>query len=351
MQNKSEILLPDTEYSSNEDIILFCEKILAENIKTSDVLRTLDVYKELTKLLLEKFKSTNQQTKKLIKISDSTQNKLFLAKEKLKAQNDLILHQNSELQKLNDEKDKYLSIINSELQSAFKYVLSLIPQPIDYNSIKTFWRFIPSSALGGDAFGYHWLDKSNISFYLIDVSGHGVGPALHSVSIINLIKNQNLIGVDYYSPESVISELNNSFLMSEHEGLYFTMWYGVYNIETRELKYSGAGHPPALILSGNKEIIRLKEENFVVGAIKNMNYKSDSLFIPSNSNLMIYSDGVYEIKMNNGNMMTIEDLFHFIQNNIDEKGSEIDKLYNYLLDTSSTNNLDDDFSFLRVEIK
>ena len=66
---------------------------------------------------------------------------------------------------------------------------------------------------------------------------------------------------------------------------------------------------------------------------------------------MIYSDGVYEIKKKNGEMMTIEDLFNFIQNNIDENGSEIDKLYNYLIDNTSSENLDDDFSYLRVEIK
>ena len=250
MIDKAEILLSDNDYTSNEDIIKFCEDRLSDNdIEAIEL-------KKITHLLLEKFKRTNQQTNKLIKISDNTQKKLFQTKEKLKEQNELILNQNTELKKLNNEKDRYLAIINNELQSAFKYVLSLIPQPAVYENIKTFWKFIPSSALGGDAFGYHWLDKSNFSFYLLDVSGHGVGPALHSVSIINLIKNQNLHGVDYFSPDSVISELNNSFQMSLHEDLYFTMWYGVYNTETRELKYSGAGHPPALIISQNKEILR-----------------------------------------------------------------------------------------------
>jgi len=345
MIDKAEILLSDNDYTSNEDIIKFCEDRLSDNdIEAIEL-------KKITHLLLEKFKRTNQQTNKLIKISDNTQKKLFQTKEKLKEQNELILNQNTELKKLNNEKDRYLAIINNELQSAFKYVLSLIPQPAVYENIKTFWKFIPSSALGGDAFGYHWLDKSNFSFYLLDVSGHGVGPALHSVSIINLIKNQNLHGVDYFSPDSVISELNNSFQMSLHEDLYFTMWYGVYNTETRELKYSGAGHPPALIISQNKEILRLNDDNFVVGAVKNIKYKSDTINIPENSNLMIYSDGVYEIKKKNGEMMTIEDLFNFIQNNIDENGSEIDKLYNYLIDNTSSENLDDDFSYLRVEIK
>jgi len=352
--NNPDKLFSDNEYTSNEEVISFYEKVLAEHgsayiddgadNSSSNLL-------ELIRFLLERFKHINQQTNKLIKISDNTQNKLFQTKEKLKEQNELILSQNTELKRLNDEKDKYLKIINNELQSAFKYVFSLIPAPAVYDSIKTFWKFIPSSALGGDAFGYHWLDKTNFSFYLLDVSGHGVGPALHSVSIINLIKNQNLTGVDYMSPDSVISELNNMFQMSLHEDLYFTMWYGVYNTETRVLKYTGAGHPPALMILENKEIIRLNEDNFVVGAIKNMNYKSDTIMIPKNSNLIIYSDGVYEIKKKDGNMMTIEDLFNFLQYNIDKDGTEINKLYNYLLDNTLSKNLDDDFSFLRVEIK
>jgi hypothetical protein len=45
------------------------------------------------------------------------------------------------------------------------------------------WRFIPSASLGGDSFGYHWIDEDHFAAYLIDVSGHGWVAALLSVSV------------------------------------------------------------------------------------------------------------------------------------------------------------------------
>ena len=54
---------------------------------------------------------------------------------------------------------------------------SLLPDKLKKGLIKTDWRFVPSAELGGDSFGYHWLDDDHFAFYLLDVSGHGVGAA------------------------------------------------------------------------------------------------------------------------------------------------------------------------------
>ena len=66
------------------------------------------------------------------------------------------------------------------------YVLSLLPAPISSGPVHVDWHFQPSAQLGGDAFGYYWLDPGTFIFYLMDVSGHGVGPAMHSVTVMNV---------------------------------------------------------------------------------------------------------------------------------------------------------------------
>jgi hypothetical protein len=53
--------------------------------------------------------------------------------------------------------------------------------------VRTRWSFVPSASLGGDSFGYHWLDDDRLAIYLLDVCGHGVGPALLSVSVMNAL--------------------------------------------------------------------------------------------------------------------------------------------------------------------
>ena len=75
----------------------------------------------------------------------------------------------------------------------------------------TDWQFIPSVELGGDAFGYHWLDSDHLAIYLLDVCGHGVKAALLSISAINVLRNQTLSSTDFLSPSEVLAGLTRSF--------------------------------------------------------------------------------------------------------------------------------------------
>ncbi len=78
-----------------------------------------------------------------------------------------------------------------DLAQAAKYVISLFPERLS-GEITTDWMFIPSVTLGGDAFGYHWIDADHLAMYLLDVCGHGVQAALLSISAINVLRNQTL---------------------------------------------------------------------------------------------------------------------------------------------------------------
>ena len=115
------------------------------------------------------------------------------------------------------------------MKQAAHYVQSLLPDKLKKGDVITDWRFIPSAELGGDSFGYHWLDDDHFAFYLLDVSGHGVGSALLSVSAMNALRSQALPQTDFRVPGQVLAALNNAFQMEQQNGLFFTIWYGVYN--------------------------------------------------------------------------------------------------------------------------
>src|SRR6516162_205852 len=138
----------------------------------------------------------------------------------------------------------------NEIKQAAHYVRSLLPEKLKKGDVRTNWRFVPSAELGGDSFGYHWLDDDHFAIYLLDVSGHGVGSALLSVSAMNALRSQALPQTDFRLPGQVLAALNNAFKMEEQNGLFFTIWYGVYNKSARRIDYSGGGHPPALLFHG-----------------------------------------------------------------------------------------------------
>ena len=135
----------------------------------------------------------------------------------------------------------------SELSEAAEYVTSLLPEKLS-TPVATDWRYIPSSQLGGDSFGYHWIDDDHLAIYLLDVCGHGVGAALLSVSVLNFLRSGTMHEEEARKPSSVLAHLNTTFLMGRHNDMYFSLWYGVYNTRRQELEFSSGGHPPAILL-------------------------------------------------------------------------------------------------------
>ncbi len=141
--------------------------------------------------------------------------------------------------------EQALDHLDGELAQAAQYVFSLLPEPVTQGDIRIDWRLVPSKALGGDSLGYHWVDDYHLAIYLVDVCGHGVGAALHSLSVINVLRSQSLPDTDFLSPREVLTGLNRMFPMEKHNGMFFTIWYGVYEKSSSNLTYAGAGHPPA----------------------------------------------------------------------------------------------------------
>jgi PAS domain S-box-containing protein len=147
------------------------------------------------------------------------------------------------------EKSEDLKRLNNELSDAAGYVKTVLPTAITSGTLLTDWRFIPSVSLGGDSFGYHWIDDDHFAVYLLDVSGHGWGAALLSVSVINVLRSHALPETDFCDPQQVLSSLNNAFPGDQHNDMFFTIWYGVYNKSSGKMVYSSGGHPPALLFS------------------------------------------------------------------------------------------------------
>ena len=125
----------------------------------------------------------------------------------------------------------------ADLQGAASYVRSALPPRLDADQgwVVTDWTFIASAELGGDFFGYHWIDDDHFAIYLLDVCGHGVGPAMLSMSAHNALRQKTLPDTDFRRPGEVLKALNRAFPMAKNQNKFFTIWYGVYDTRTRRL--------------------------------------------------------------------------------------------------------------------
>ncbi len=243
----------------------------------------------------------------------------------------------------------------NEMDQAAHYVRSLLPDKLKKGDIRTDWRFVPSAELGGDSFGYHWLDDDHFAFYLLDVSGHGVGSALLSVSAMNALRSQALPQTDFRSPGQVLGALNNAFQMDQQNGLYFTIWYGVYHKPSRRIDYSGGGHPPAFLVNGpsadQAALEVLESTGPMVGAIPDLEFRTSSTQLQAFAKLYLYSDGVYEIERTDGSMWPFDDFVAFMkQGPHDQAGdSMMDRLIAYDRQIQGREEFVDDCSIVEMQ--
>jgi phosphoserine phosphatase RsbU/P len=239
-----------------------------------------------------------------------------------------------------------------ELADAAEYVKSMISQP-EEGPPRTAWRYIPSAQLGGDSFGYHWIDERRFAIYLLDVCGHGVGAALLSVSVIHVLRTQSLKGTDFGDPAKVLASLNEAFPMENNNNMFFTMWYGVFDRETRRLTYASGGHPPAVLLSGAAPEVavtsQLSTAGFLVGAMVGTSYDNAEVELGPFSSLFIFSDGVYEIiKQADGTMWELSEWIELIGERGREPGLNLDTIVEHVRTLQGADHLPDDFSLLQV---
>ncbi len=234
-----------------------------------------------------------------------------------------------------------------DVNRAARYVLSLLPAPLNASQVTINWQFVPSTQLGGDMFGYHWIDKKHLAVYLLDVSGHGVGSSLLAVSAANVLAAHGLPGADPRDPGQVMTKLNEMFQMDRQDGKYFTIWYGVYRPTGRVLAYCNAGHPPALLHSGGV-IHQLDADGPAVGMVPELPFETRTIAVAEKARLLIFSDGVFEIEKPDGQMWQYPEFVEQISPGFERESDLIEHHLKFVRELSRLETLGDDFSMVEV---
>ena len=229
--------------------------------------------------------------------------------------------------------------------------ISLLPERLS-GEVTTDWLFIPSVELGGDAFGYHWLDPDHLAMYLLDVCGHGVtgGAAVH-------LGDQRPAQSDAarhrlpLADRGARRDSTRSFQMDRHNDMYFTMWYGVYDKQKRRLTYANGGHPPPILMAGSTRGDRRADRTI---AARNNHRRfpgdgvqaEDSRDLPAFSRLYVFSDGIYEVTKPDDTMLTYEEFMDILTDSSRNAGSALEHTIGALRLVRGGDQFEDDVSII-----
>jgi sigma-B regulation protein RsbU (phosphoserine phosphatase) len=218
----------------------------------------------------------------------------------------LRLHRaNEKLSQLARDLQRQQKRLDAELAEAADYVRSQLPPPLD-GAVRADALFQPSQRLGGDSYDYFWIDADHFAFYVMDVSGHGLAAALPSISLLQRLRSEaGRPGL--LEPERLLERLNDEFRMEDHDGRYFTIWYGVYETTSRRLRFASAGHPPALLMGEDpQELPRtLGTGGMAIGLFAGSRHREATADVGPGATLLLVSDGIYEIPLPDGSTGTL----------------------------------------------
>ena len=203
--------------------------------------------------------------------------------------------------------------IKADLEAAAGIQQALLPpRGFGMEGVRLHWLVNSCDELAGDGLNVIALDSEHLGFYMIDVSGHGVGAALLSVAlsrVLSPLRDQSCLfqgrpdipqEFEISRPAQVAEHLNGRFPMDPRTNQYFCFFYAIMNARTGSLTYVMAGHPPPIRLSGEGECSRLPGSGFPVGLFPNPRYEEHEISLSPGERLYLHTDGIVEATNTSG---------------------------------------------------
>ena len=229
---------------------------------------------------------------------------------------------NEKLRESNQKLEEARTEIQRDLEAGAALQRSLLPPPSQQiGDYRVEWIYKPHSVVSGDILNVVQMDDDHLSFYLLDVSGHGVPSALLTVTVNKMLsstshdvnpvfdsKTDQLL-----SSGSVLRELNKRFQLDAETSQYFTILYGIMHMKTGKFQIAQAGHPSPIVLDGQGKGQLVGEGGFPIGWLPDLDCDTVNLELEKGGRIILYTDGISECTNPDGEMLGSDRLLKYAE--------------------------------------
>jgi len=176
-------------------------------------------------------------------------------------------------------------------------------------------------AMSGDYYDIYRLDKDRLALVICDVVGRGVPASLLMVMIRTVIR---FVSSPKRGAEDILNVLNKGLTRRIGTDQYATLSITVINEKSRRIDFSNAGHSPLLYYSENKkEFISIDTKGLPVGVEAKETYIKKSVVMSRNDIIILHTDGIPEVKSEDGSLYSIDKLKNLIISNRGKSSEQI----------------------------
>lgn len=147
----------------------------------------------------------------------------------------------------------------------------------------------PSAPTGGDLYDWINLPDGDLHLVVVDVMGKGVEATKHALSVTHALR---LLAVEGCPLDQIVARAD-ALVTAQNPDLVATLLVARYRPATGELRLAGAGHPPALLVSG-QSVLEVAAPGIPIGWPGAGSHRVVELELERSDTLIIYTDGLIE---------------------------------------------------------
>jgi sigma-B regulation protein RsbU (phosphoserine phosphatase) len=149
-------------------------------------------------------------------------------------------------------------------------------------------------SVSGDYYDFIQLSPTRVAIAIADISGKGISAALLMASLQAALRSQLLTPAsENMSTAELVARLNKHLVINTGDDRFATFFIAVYDLVSRKLRYTNAGHLPGFCLWDGKAK-HLDEGGIVLGIVDDYDYKEGCVDVPPDALVIGYSDGLVE---------------------------------------------------------
>ena len=216
------------------------------------------------------------------------------------------------------EKEK----LEKELEVAREIQQSILPREFPHCPRLDFGaRIVPMAAVGGDFYDFITLDDDRFGVAVGDVTDHGVPAALFMTLTATLLRVEAQRPV---SPKDVLMGVNRLLLDMNEAGMFVTLLYGILDCKKNTFHYARAGHELPIVMNPKDKWENVGQAvGQPLGLFNEPLIDEQTLDLPSDSLLVLYTDGIPNALNKQNEMFGLENFLAAISGEKNQPAQEL----------------------------